>query len=260
MSIDTNREWNPGAYDRFRDLRLRPALDLLSALPPLGPGAIVDLGCGSGAVGPALARLGRPLIGVDHAPAMLDRARATGVYDSLVEADLAEWSPPSPPALIFSNAALNWVPDHGALLPRLAGLLPPGGVLAVQVPGQEEAPSHRMWRELAARHHPRLLEGRRLPGIAAPGEYHRWLAPLGTLDLWETVYHQWLPAADDGHPVRLFSEATYARPILAALDPGAAEALRRAYDAAIEAHYPRTSTGGVLLPFRRLFMTLRRPG
>jgi len=55
---------------------LRPALDLLRALPPLPNGlefpgsTVIDLGCGAGAAGPAVAMLGRPVIGVDSSPGM----------------------------------------------------------------------------------------------------------------------------------------------------------------------------------------------
>jgi trans-aconitate 2-methyltransferase len=41
--------WSPGAHLAFRDFRLRPALDLSSAVPEgLPAGDVVDLGCGSG--------------------------------------------------------------------------------------------------------------------------------------------------------------------------------------------------------------------
>ena len=58
-------DWNPGAYARFRDLRLRPGLDLLNAVSRMGAGDLIDLGCGNGALGEALkARAGgREVIG-----------------------------------------------------------------------------------------------------------------------------------------------------------------------------------------------------
>ena len=65
----TMTDWDPGTYDRFRGTRLRPALDLLRALPELSEGAVVDLGCGNGAAGPALKTLGRHLIGIDSSAA-----------------------------------------------------------------------------------------------------------------------------------------------------------------------------------------------
>ncbi|MEH6750822.1 MAG: methyltransferase domain-containing protein, partial [Paracoccaceae bacterium] len=90
---------------------MRPALDLLRALPPLPEGPVVDLGCGNGAAGPALATLGRTVTGIDASPAMLGEARETGVYASLHQMDIAAWTSEAPaPALIFCNAVLHWLP------------------------------------------------------------------------------------------------------------------------------------------------------
>ena len=46
---------------------------------------------------------------------MLDAAGAKGCYDDLVPADVTEWRAEAPLALIFSNAALQWLPGHTAL-------------------------------------------------------------------------------------------------------------------------------------------------
>src|SRR5204863_457324 len=50
--------------------------------------------------------------------------------------------------VIVANAALQWVPDHLALLDRFVGWLAPGGCLAFQVPGNFRAPSHLLLSEL----------------------------------------------------------------------------------------------------------------
>ena len=93
-----SRDWDPARYGAFRDLRLRPALDLLAQVPDLPDGDVVDLGCGDGAVGPALAARFRPehrLIGIDSSAAMLDRAaeRLTHwenpLYSGVEQADIA---------------------------------------------------------------------------------------------------------------------------------------------------------------------------
>lgn len=251
-------DWNPAAYARFADLRLQPALDLLSRVGDLPAGDVVDLGCGAGTAGPVLRQrfAGRRLVGVDGSAAMLEQARAAQTHDSLVEADIASWTPEAPPALIFSNAALQWLPDHESLLPLLAGLLAPGGVLAIQMPHQNRAPSHRVWVDLAERMLPGRIDDAVLPGIGEAAEYHAMLSPLGRLGLWETEYFQTLPAGDEGHPVRAFTSSTFARPILSALDDGARDEICLAYDNAMEAVYPRAEDGSVLFPFKRLFLTL----
>ena len=249
-------DWDPGAYDRFRGLRLRPAIDLLRAVPALPPGPVIDLGCGAGAAGQALSDRGQPLIGVDRSPNMLAEARASGHYQQLVEADVGTWSPEAPAALIFSNAALQWLDDHDSLMPRLARALTPGGTLAVQMPPQNNAPSHRLWPTLAEEFWGASVTASLPAGSREPALYHRLLRPLGQVSVWETAYYQVLPASDVAHPVRLFTEASYARPLLQALDPAMQARLISAYEAAIEKTYPRAADGTVLFPFRRLFFTV----
>jgi len=257
MAAGLHTDWDPGTYNRFRGFRLRPALDLLRAVPPLPDGPVVDLGCGNGAAGPALARLGRPVTGIDASPAMLAEAEASGVYAALHRMDIADWMAEGPPpALIFCNAVLHWLPDHGALIPRLAGMLVPGGTLAVQVPHQNNAPSHRVWLSLAEEMFAGRINPDQGPGVLRPAEYHRLLSPLGTLSLWETEYYQQLDASADGHPVRRFTQATFARPILAALDCDEQARLIAGYEAVMDKIYPAADDGTVLFPFRRMFFTL----
>lgn len=254
----TRSEWNPDAYARFADLRLQPALDLLMHVRPLPAGDIVDLGCGNGAVGPVLRTrfAERTLIGIDTSAVMLAKARDSGAYERLEPRDMAEWAPDTPPALIFSNAALHWLDDHHRLLPRLAGLLAPGGTLAVQMPHQNRAPSHRLWLDLVQQHFPNRHDPDNSPGILSAPDYYHLLSPLGQLSLWETEYYQTLPPAPDMHPVRAFTSASFARPVLDALNASERAVLCALYDAAMDSAYPRASDGSVLFPFRRLFFTL----
>ena len=256
----TQADWNPATYARYAGLRLRPALDLVARVPDLPEGDIVDLGCGNGPVGPVLRHrfADRRLIGVDNSAAMLAKARETGAYDALEEADIAAWTPETAPALIYSNAALHWLADHETLLPRLLSCLAPGGTLAVQVPHQNNAPSHRLWVSLADELFPGRINHDDTPGVLLPAEYFRMLSPLGRFDLWETEYYQLLMPSEDGHPVRRFTEATFARPILAALDPAEQGRLIATYEASIGKAYPSGPDGSVLFPFRRMFFTVTR--
>lgn len=250
MTQGGRHDWDPESYASFRGLRLRPALDLLAQVGALPSGDVVDLGCGDGAVGPALRQRfsGRDLIGVDSSLAMLERAEG---YDDLVQADVAGWEPLDPPALIFSNACLQWLVDHGTLMPRLVGLLAQGGVLAVQMPRQFANPSHVLLREIA---------GMRnfVPPVAEPAAYARMLAPLGEVSVWETDYFQRLDAVEDGHPVRHFTQSTAMRPFVEGMDAAAQADFVAGYDVALEAAYPRESDGSVIFPFKRLFFVLRR--
>lgn len=251
-------DWNPGAYARFRDQRLRPGLDLLNAVGQMGAGDIIDLGCGNGATGEALAAraAGRQVIGVDASPAMLEKARQTKDYTSLQQADIREWHPRRAPGLIFSNAALHWVGTHEKLLPRLAAMLGKGGTLAVQMPHQNKSPSHRVWLSLVEEMHPDRIGKMGTPGVMVPVKYEELLAPLGRFRMWETEYYQRLVAEPGSHPVRRYTESTYARPILEAFDKTERNALIARYEEVMKSAYPVRKDGSVLFPFRRLFFTL----
>ena len=249
-------DWNPDSYSQFRGLRLRPALDLVMQIGGLPKGEIVDLGCGDGAAAGALKQRypKHGLTGLDASPAMLAKARG---YDRVVQADAAVWEPQTPPALIFANAALQWVPDHARLMPRLAGFLAPGGVLAVQMPRQYFAPSHRFLRDIAAALFPDRFEPAfEAPVLTAVG-YWEMLQPLGEVQAWETDYVQHLGPAEDMHPVRAFTRSTAMRPFVEKLTADEAEAYVSSYDKALNSAYPLAADGSALMPFRRIFFVLK---
>ena len=252
-----HNDWNPDSYSQFRDLRLRPALDLLMQVGALPGGAIFDLGCGDGAAAGALKQRypKHDLMGLDASPTMLARARG---YDGLTLADAALWQPDDAPALIFSNAALHWLPDHTHLMPRLAGFLKPGGALAVQMPRQYFAPSHRFLRDIAAALFPDRFEAGVFDApVQTAVAYWDMLAPLGHVQAWETDYIQHLGPATAMHPVRAFTQSTAMRPFVDRMSAVEQVTFASAYDKALASAYPLGADGGALMPFRRVFFVLK---
>ena len=87
------REW-AATYDRdvFETLGFTGSAriaDLVASYVPRRSTEVIDLGCGTGAVGVRLAVLGFERIdGVDLSPELLDIARAKGPYRSLTTMDL----------------------------------------------------------------------------------------------------------------------------------------------------------------------------
>ncbi|HSN14470.1 MAG TPA: methyltransferase domain-containing protein [Anaeromyxobacteraceae bacterium] len=151
--------WNPERYGRFREERAAPFRDLLALIEPPGAPRVVDLGCGTGELTrEAHERLGaRETVGVDSSAAMLAKAAAlAGAGLSFRQEDIAAFAGGSFD-VVLSNAALHWVPDHEALLPRLAAAVAPGGQLAIQVPANDRHPSHAVAAQVA-----------REPGFSGP--------------------------------------------------------------------------------------------
>jgi trans-aconitate 2-methyltransferase len=144
-------QWDPDQYERFKAERSRPFWDLVALVQPLHEGRIVDLGCGTGELTKELHRhLGASeTIGIDSSASMLQRAKPfAGDGVRFEQGDIATWEP-EPYDLVFSNAALHWLPDHGRLLTRLTAALPAGGQLAVQVPANTDHPSHTVGMDVA---------------------------------------------------------------------------------------------------------------
>src|SRR5471030_2810344 len=145
--------WDPALYDRYKSYRERPALDLMLRLPQdLEPRDVWDLGCGTGEQA-AVLKLRHPrarVRGLDSSLEMLAEARRRDADVEWTLGDIAAFAPDAPPDLIFTNAALQWLPDHAELFPRLARTLAPGGVFACQVPETYDTPWHRLLRETAA--------------------------------------------------------------------------------------------------------------
>lgn len=262
--------WDPQRYAAFADERSRPFADLLGRVGAQEPAVVVDLGCGNGPLTMSLARRWprARLVGVDHSPDMLRAARELDADGRVewVEQDVGAWDPQSlgaAPDVIVTNATLQWVPGHRELLSRWSAALAPGGWLAMQVPGNLEAPSHALMREVARRHPAadRLGPALQRLAVASPAEYVEWLGGSGLeVDVWETTYQHVLdPEGAQANPVLEWVSGTGLRPVLQALtDPEERAAFLEEYDAALRAEYPRTGVG-VVFPFRRIFAVGHRP-
>ena len=237
----TQAIWDPAVYERYKAYRDRPALDLLLQIPrDIAPREIWDLGCGTG----------------EHAALLA--ARHPGV--DWVEGDIATFKPPMPPDLIFTNAALQWLPGAETLFPRLVNLLAPGGVFACQIPMSYREPWHDALRA-AAHEGPWAAKLAHVQGVqpsATPDGYYRWLAPLcESVDIWTTTYLHVLEGED---PVVDWMSGTGLRPYVQALtDPAEQAAFIADYSCRVAELFPRQPDGATLFPFPRLFIVARRP-
>jgi len=254
-------DWNPALYGRFEDERSRPAAELLARVPLAAPTRVVDLGCGPGNSTELLWRRypRAQILGLDNSPAMLEAACRRLPEGRFELGDIAGWTPAAPLDLIYANAALQWVPGHERLVPRLLEALAPGGVLAVQMPDNLDEPSHRLMRETAAdtRFAAALGAAERLRSRLLPAEqYYDLLAPAAEVDVWRTTYYHRM---DDAAAIVQWLRATGLRPFLDALPQAQLQADFLAdYERRIAAAYPARADGSRLLAFPRLFIVARR--
>lgn len=196
--------WNPEQYHRFQRERRQPFDDLIAMVEGVPGPRVVDLGCGTGEltreVHESLAA--SETVGIDSSPEMLSKAPASERPGLRFErGDLGAFAADAPFDIVFSNAAIHWVDDHAALLARLAGLLAPGGQLAIQVPANHDHPSHTAAAAVAAEEPFATALGghiRRSP-VLAPEQYAAILHRLGFAQqrVFLRVYAHLLPERAD---------------------------------------------------------------
>jgi trans-aconitate 2-methyltransferase len=254
--------WSSRQYTSFEAERTRPVRDLVSAIRTANVRHAVDLGCGPGNSTEVLA--GRfptaEVSGLDSSADMIEaaRKRLPGLRFDL--ADIPTWEDPGPFDVILANAALQWVPNHETLMPRLVGKLAEGGSLAVQMPDNLDEPAHRLMREVAASGpwSTKLTNaaGARAPRLPAEWYYTLLHPHASQVDVWHTTYHHVLAGGTDA--VVEWFKGSGLRPFLAPLDATETKGFLTAYRAALVDAYPPLPDGSVLLPFPRLFFVVTR--
>lgn len=248
-------EWNPDLYLKFRRERTLPAHDLLSLIDLKNPSKILDVGCGPGNATILLAERWpkASITGIDASAEMIAKARQDYPQVTWLIRDAAgDLSDLTRFDLVFSNAALQWMPNHEVLLPNIFGLLGKGGVLAVQVPNNYDSPVHLAirkvtdspkWREYltADIHH----------YYDSAATYYRQLTPLTpNLKLWETIYYHVMDSLED---IREWYRGTHLRFYLGQLPEDKKNEFENEIRELIADHFQPQPDGKILFPFRRLF-------
>jgi trans-aconitate 2-methyltransferase len=253
--------WDSGLYLQFADERTQPAIDLVARVPLAEPRRIVDLGCGPGNSTEVLRRRWptAQILGLDNSLEMITRASRDYPEGHWELGDIAGWMPDFPYELIFSNAALHWVPNHAIVLPHLMRQVIPGGILAMQIPIHTHSPVHKLMREIAD--HPRwarqMLRAKFAITGESPGFYYDVLQPLTIkLELWETEYNHIMESSE---AIIQWISATGLRPYLDVLDnTSEREHFKAMLLEGVKKAYPRQRDGKILFPFRRLFLIAHR--
>jgi len=251
--------WNPQQYLKFAGHRLRPALDLLARVPDFPAGTIVDLGAGAGNVTKLLKQRwpNAKVTGIEGSAEMVAAGRKAAPDVEWQHADLASWQPSKRYDLVYSNAALHWLPDHAKLFPAIMKNVAPGGFLAVQMPRNFLAPSHVLIAETALTGPWRGKVEHLVtpPPVHGPQFYHEVLAPhAADIDIWESEYLQVL---EGENPVKEWTKGTWLTRYLDVLEGDEKAAFEAAYGEQVAKAYPRNAAGQTPFPFRRMFMVVQ---
>lgn len=232
------------ALDQARNARLSRLID---ALPQkLSAGPILDLGCGQGGAGPLLkGRYGRDIEGVEQDATALESAARTGSYSQFHHADLIQWEPDYPYALIHAALVFHQCGSIKAMIDWFRQCLVEGGVLAFSLPRNHTSALAQLLHRVAVQQAGPAIA----PLPMADGrleQLHQWLAPYGAVQLFSHEDLRPLPPSQIGHPLRLVMEESFIRPMLMNLSPEQVESVIAAMDDALEHSYPAVPSGQVI--------------
>lgn len=244
--------WSATQYLKFGDERTRPSRDLAGQIQVARPARIIDLGCGPGNSTEVLAQRWpeAQLTGLDNSARMIEAARLAKPRYRWVEADIAGWAVDGSSEtfdVVFSNAALQWLPDHALLLPALLRRVAAGGALAFQMPAHN-SPAHLLMRNLAASRGLNVADWY----CHEPAFYYDVLSPSAErVDIWETEY---VHVMDDAQGIVEWYRGTGLRPFLDALATDSErDRFTDEFLEGVREAYPKRTNGKVLFPFRRVF-------
>jgi len=82
-------------------------------------------------------------VGIDSSDAMINKAKTFEAKNlSFVKENIVEWRTREVFDVVYSNAALQWCPEHVKVFSKIKESLRDGGQVAVQMPMNQDYPTH----------------------------------------------------------------------------------------------------------------------
>jgi trans-aconitate 2-methyltransferase len=255
------REWDPYQYLQFKRERTQPSMDLVSRIQMDDPKTIIDIGCGPGNSTQILLRRWphADIIGLDKSEEMIQKARQDYPHQRWIVGDATTLGTRQTYDIVFSNAAIHWIPRHDVLLQRLFKIVNENGILSVQVPANQESPLYKSILGVSKNGKWKTFTTGRESAIT----YHSADYYYGQLSLysreitiWETIYYHIM----NSHQELIdWYKSTAMKPYLDSLpnDESRSEFEKEILIECIAAYQPQRD-GKILYPFRRLFFTARK--
>jgi trans-aconitate 2-methyltransferase len=252
----SKKDWNPDLYLRFGKERIQPSIDLVSRIKFDNPSKIIDIGCGPGNSTQVLAQRwpDSNIIGIDNSPAMIEKAKKDYPDQNWEILDAGKDEFHDKYDIIFSNATIQWIPDHEALFKKLFRSLNKRGLIAIQIPMFWDMPLGKAIVSISRRDCWRSATGG-ASEIFTMHNYSFYFDQLSLfsndIDIWETYY---LHIMDSHLSILEMVRSAGLRPYLDCLEN---ENDKKDFEAQvlleITKDYPKQKNGKVIFPFKRLF-------
>jgi trans-aconitate 2-methyltransferase len=255
------KDWNPDLYLKFHSERTQPAIDLVSRINIDNPEKIIDIGCGPGNSTQILFQRWpeSKILGVDNSPAMIEKAIKDYPHQDWRILDVGKEEIHGKYDLIFSNATIQWIPDHSGLLLGLHAHLTDNGIIAVQMPLFWDMPLGKAIDKIASDNRwVKILKGvKELFTIHNCAYYYNVLSQqFNSIVLWETNY---VHVMGSHLSILEMIRSTGLKPYLEFLENSSD---KNDFETMVlkqmEKDYPLQDDSMVLFPFKRLFFIAKK--
>jgi trans-aconitate 2-methyltransferase len=249
-------KWNPDLYLKYEDERTQPSYDLVSRINIANPTNIIDIGCGPGNSTRVLRERWphAQILGLDNSQEMIEKARSAYPQEHWILADAARWKTDVKYSIVFSNATLQWIPNHESLIRTLFDYVQSQGALAVQVPANSGSPLHHAVLRVSKREKWKeaMVGCDELITYRDASFYYNQLSALSKrIFIWYTTYYHVM--ASHQNLIDWYA-STGMKPYLERL---ATDELRRLFQSQVldecRPAYPEQQDRKILFPFKRLF-------
>jgi trans-aconitate 2-methyltransferase len=246
--------WDSEQYLKFKKQRTQPAIDLAKRISNRNPFNILDIGCGPGN-STAILRDFFPtakILGVDSSEEMIKKARESNSNINFKLCDvLSELDSLDKYDIIFSNACLQWIPNHKSFIPKLFDKLNTNGILAVQIPMNSQEPLFKIMDNVVKNPKWNFSDKTEINETLSPSQYFDILSLCSTsFDIWETVYYHNMTSIQN---MIEWIKGTRLRPYLDLLDNTDAKKLEKEITDQISSVYKKQINGEIIFKFRRFF-------
>jgi len=250
------KDWNPDLYIQFKSERTQPSIDLIAKINHIEPKSIIDIGCGPGNSTQVLRNRWpkSQIIGLDSSAAMIKKAKQDYPNQEWIVADALSYNPKKKYDIVFSNAVIQWIPNHEKLLTMFHEILSDNGILAVQIPLFWDMPLGKIIKNTAQNYRwkskTECVEN--LFVIHNYSFYYDQLSDLfNPIEIWETYYMHIL---NNHASIINMMRSTALKPYLERLDNDSEKnEFEKEILNEIKHAYSTQQNGKVLLPFKRLF-------
>jgi trans-aconitate 2-methyltransferase len=251
------KDWNPDLYLKYGNERTQPSIDLIGKINiSFQPKSILDVGCGPGNSSQALLQRwpDAVLTGIDNSVNMIEKAKTTYPDNTWIVADASKYTSNTIYDIVFSNATIQWIPDHEKLFKRLFNLINNQGVLAIQVPRFNEMAVSKVIQKVAGR--AKWKEPTKGCGDLLTHHDYKYYYDLiskdyKSVEFWQTDY---IHILESQYAIIEWIRSTAIRPYLDCLKDEEKPLFEKELLAEIKNDYPIQKSGKVFFPFKRLFM------